>query len=498
MECREVHGAFLLRFTRGAARPSLSLSKASASAGRLNRFCSKTFLVIVPYLVTSSQSPITRAAVLLATFLLSLAVQVPTLWHDRDLPPHIGDAVENYNLAWNLAHGHGYAFDWDQPAMRARFDDPVLLARHGAGPTACRPPLVPLLGTPLLWIAPQHPFLAMRIVDAILLTSAALLITACGLSRGLVAGAIAGALCAADPLHWVVLRDVWMTEPISTFLLATLVATWTRDKPSLAVIMGSSLIIGLLMLARGSFVPIMPGLVLITAWRFGLSLRRGAIVIVLISCLVPLAWWIRNCYVLKAFMPLGTQAGINLPDEYSNAAVESGGVWSGRGLRDVWAKHWGDEALLPYLGSEGFPPPEQLRPLWAGDDAGYGWMVYSLVTGHIDLERETARAGQWAGIGWILDHPLHVPGLMLAKAWNELSPLWISLLPALAAGVTLIFTRHDPLVRSVWWLLAFGVIAVMLTHSVGGRFLSPYAPALYLLSGVGISVLLRPNQTVLA
>ena len=48
-----------------------------------------------------------------------------------------------------------------------------------------------------------------------------------------------------------------------------------------------------------------------------------AVAIVVIS-----PWWIRNIVVLDAFMPLGTQGGINLPMGFGPRALRSQGIWA--------------------------------------------------------------------------------------------------------------------------------------------------------------------------
>src|SRR5690349_3236059 len=120
----------------------------------------------------------------LALFLLIFAVQtVEILRTTRNDPPDIGDSVEMHNIAFNLAHGRGYSFDWDNPEWRKPWEDRnadgrfnFFLARRGAHPTMFRPPLIPVLVAGLLRVFPNQSFLAWRIVDGAVFAMAACLL----------------------------------------------------------------------------------------------------------------------------------------------------------------------------------------------------------------------------------------------------------------------------------------------------------------------------------
>src|SRR5262249_5498009 len=158
-------------------------------------------------------------------------------------------------------------------------------------------------------------------------------------------------------------------------------------------------------LARSSFLLLLPGLAVTTACCLRPVTARSLIVrastVVAIACFVASPWWVRNCIVLRDFMPLGTQGGFNLPDEDSDVAVKTGGVWSGLAMRQVWAQRFDDTTLMPYLRREGFPQERRLRELWPGGEPGFGWMIYAMTSGQILLERELAITGRNAAIDWI-------------------------------------------------------------------------------------------------
>ena len=102
---------------------------------------------------------------------------------DADRPPVTGDVAEMFNLAWSLAHGRGYRFDWNDPACRqvwARRDVDgqfrIFTARRGTHLTLFRPPLMPLALAGVLLFHPAEPFFAAKLIDAALFSAAAALL----------------------------------------------------------------------------------------------------------------------------------------------------------------------------------------------------------------------------------------------------------------------------------------------------------------------------------
>ncbi|GIW96850.1 MAG: hypothetical protein KatS3mg111_0183 [Pirellulaceae bacterium] len=87
---------------------------------------------------------------------------------------------------------------------------------------------------------------------------------------------------------------------------------------------------GLLVLSRSVFAVWLPGVCALVglaaagAWRqrlvASLSWLAGAIT-------VCLPWWVRNCVVLGAFLPLGTQGPVAVLGGYNDAALRAGGEW---------------------------------------------------------------------------------------------------------------------------------------------------------------------------
>jgi hypothetical protein len=101
----------------------------------------------------------------------------------RNSAPEVGDHAEVHNIAFSLAHGRGYRFDWDDAGWRklwaaqnvdGRFD--FVLVRRGSHLTMFRPPLMPILVAGVIRVFPQHSFLAWRFVDSFFFSAAACLL----------------------------------------------------------------------------------------------------------------------------------------------------------------------------------------------------------------------------------------------------------------------------------------------------------------------------------
>ena len=163
--------------------------------------------------------------------------------------------------------------------------------------------------------------------------------------------------------------------------------------------------------------------------------------------------------VLDAFMPLGTQGGINLPMGFGPRALRSQGIW---------ASNPGD----------GWPEIAALN--------------LDVVTSEVLL----AKHRQKLTINWMLENPRQVLYLMWLHVSQELKPgrdlysRW--LLPA-AALSTLVLWRFPGV-----WVLAMmvggNILSVAMTYSAGGRFMVPVQPLLAAL--VAAALVYLPSQAL--
>ena len=388
------------------------------------------------------------------------------------VPPGRGDGVGYDNIAFNLAQGHGFSVDWDNPEWRQPYeqhnsnhDYDYLLARTGRWRTTFRPPAFPLLiaGNQVLF---GRQFVTVRITNVLFLAGALCLVAA-------LASRLIGPLCAvlvpalglADR-HTLAYSGAIMTESLALFAVVLLIWLLARllDRPSggNAALAGAAL--GFALLGRSIFILWYPLLavavfLLVSHAQPSRNTRRAlalAALFLAVAVAVPAPWGARNCIVLGTFMPLGTQGGMTLAGGYSDAAWRSGkGNW-------VQAGSWGLYASL-----------ERSEP-------------YRALPGHLQ-ERERARAGAEYASEWIKRNPEKIPVL----AWRRLRDLmrprdgYDAALLTLALG-GLLSRWRDPLVRLLAGLVAINALAVMAACSAHARYLFPVRGCLYVLAAVGL------------
>jgi hypothetical protein len=429
----------------------------------------------------------------------------------RALPPQVGDAVEVHNIAFQLARGHGYRFDWDDPDWRRLYADhndggryTPFLARHGAHATLARPPLLPLIVAGLArLVAPADVFFAWRVGDAVLFAAAGCLL--CDTGVALAAGVgltLTVALLLLHPLRWTFIPGTWTEGPAFDLVavLAWMVATPGRGRGVGRAWVWRTLggvTLGLLCLDRSIFVPVLPVLCLIVAGAepmpAGAASRRqrwgrraGATAVVLsVAMAVQLPWWARNVAVSHRFLPLGTQGGFNLPDEYGDAALTTGGQWTGQGISDVWVPHHGDTVPAP----PGYPPADFANfRCWPW----YAATLVAFVCSTTASEVAVSDAGTRAAVAWIRTHPTAIPGLWGARVWH-LAMGDPALSAAVLVALPIVWIRRRDLRRTLVGLTGLAgayVLAVALTHVVFARFLVPILPPMYLLVATGVAALL--------
>ena len=127
---------------------------------------------------------------------------------------------------------------------------------------------------------------------------------------------------------------MFMTEPLATLMLALLAWTWVRNASAgwtTRRAIASGIAMGGLLAARTIFILTTPVLLILPGkdLSFGSKLAWKTKAICLAVAIVVISpWWIRNIVVLDAFMPLGTQGGINLPMGFGPRALRSQGIWA--------------------------------------------------------------------------------------------------------------------------------------------------------------------------
>ena len=424
-------------------------------------------------------------------------------WHVpaayRGVAPWVGDAAENLSIGQSLARGRGYRFDWDDAAFRRSFADqnaggPMpagtydrILARRGSYPTLARPPLWPLVLAGLVATSPDlsDVFWRWRLLD---LTAAAiagsLLCGAATAAGGRLAGIAAVVVFLADPVRRANI-PAWWSEGLAFDLTAVgcwLLVCGRRATVRYAIAVGATL--GLLCLDRSVYVLLVVPLATIFAWpatsRPLKRTGRDVAWIVLVAVAVQVPWWTRNVVVANRFVPLGTQGGFNLPDEYGPAAVRTGGEWDGSGIRDAW---------LPPDRPAPLPPgwtEARLARMAQGDRRWSILLVDFTCTSTAD-ELAVNAAGTHAALDWVCHHPADVPPLFARKVWalTDGHRAWLAVAAALTGVAFWRSPAERPLLRRLAaWVLLYAA-AVGLTHVLGDRFLVPMMPPLYLAVAIG-------------
>jgi hypothetical protein len=249
---------------------------------------------------------------------------------------------------------------------------------------------------------------------------------------------------------------------------------------------------GLLCLTRSIFVLLIPVMFVIVAcsWPGVWGGMRGklfaATSFIVFTILVQTPWWIRNCIVLESAMPLGTQGGFNLPDEYSETAWNNRGLHSGQGIGVAWEGRLHDEPALNQEYDTAAISNSELDILGRHNGVAYGKAVFALVCGSLRLERELCLTGQSESMRWIRANITRIPRLAFRKFRSECEPWKAFLFPRIAlAFLSLLMPTTRRWGLAVLTVFLGGIATVMATHAVGGRFIVPFLPALYVLSSIG-------------
>lgn len=248
----------------------------------------------------------------------------------------------------------------------------------------------------------------------------------------------------------------------------------------------SGILLGLLIFARSTIVLWLPAVWLLLTWLLCLRHRtaeanggpdddsradrragtvggvRHALPIasrVLAVCLIVCTpWWLRNCVVLDAAMPLGTQGPVTLLGGYSDESLARWGEWRSE-------------------------PEIRLRERLASDLSMES--EAALVRHEVRVAQEASREVR----SWIARHVGDLPKLAWMRLVNEWNPYTgRALLWKLAAllGLAFLCLRLPRAAGVLGGVLLINSLMVMAVYSVGGRFLIPTYGILYSLAGIGV------------
>lgn len=376
-----------------------------------------------------------------------------------DAVPSPGDAPDYDLLAMELAAGHGFRFDYDNPRWRSTYESADQtryansLSRHGSAKTTIRPPLFPVLLAGIYATAGRQ-FDIARIVNCLLMAAAGGLIAwLVARQLGPIPAIFFGFLFAILEHRTRFYAGLLLTESLATFLVCALVVTLAgirrsgmHWRPFIA-----GLLAGLAILTRPLLVLWLP-LLLPLVWQLGS--QRGwktAGLFLFGTTLIVAPWGVRNSLLLGRFAMLGTHGRQNLAAAYSDQALDDRGIWYRLDETDFF--------------------PTEL------DDSRPG----------VARELDRAALSTQAAIAWSLENPTGVVKLIALRIWQLWRPRmrWDGLILGLAAfGWCLWPDRREWYVFSA--ILIGNTLAVGLTWSVGGRFLVPVLPILHALGACGL------------
>lgn len=428
------------------------------------------------------------------------------LWTAPPLPH--GDGPDYESIAYSIANAQGFQFAWSEPQWQAPYRESSLAElynqfdRHDwPGPTTSRPPLLPLLIASIYQCVPRGPFafatLRALSIFALSLAGAFAVITAHSWTKARLqqpnnattsqlenhlpdlAASVALILAAADRTIRRYNTD-FLTEPWAALGVAILMVILLNSKPSpqhLSRYASIGIWLALMVLLRSLLIFWLPVLLLFAAFqttkpptpnqheqtrKLHLNWRPPALLLATFLLLVT-PWWIRNCYVLNAFMPLGAQGPASLRGGYCDEALADSGNWN--------------------------PSPEQsIQSKLDSIEASKTWSA---------AQRELALANQATleTIQWIRHHANDLPTLAWRRLITHYGPSRVDhILWKLFALLGLILLlKHQP--ETAKWLLALclaDALSIAILYETGGRFLIPLHPLLYALAAYGAT------QTLLA
>jgi hypothetical protein len=407
--------------------------------------------------------------------LLSLARTLPSqVLRWAESPPGGGADAQDYdNLALSLARGRGFAYCWSDSEWRAPYrqaeptaTDWQLSFEGPCIPTARRAPGYPaaLAAVYRVW---GRSFMAGRVLGAVALAMA-------GAIGVFLAVRVAG-LAAGVPMGLCFLLDRQLqdyvaglrAEPIAAFavmaVLAAHVALVRDPGPATGILAGASL--GLLVLVRHQFFLLWVIGVCGTAF-FALASRAPRRLLPAYAgaaLLTLMPWCVRNCLLLDAPMPLGTQGGHVLATKFVEDKIGNGAWDPGQAAR-LWAKVKGKPS-----------------------DYRYATLAREFRTS-LAVERDLAIEGRHAARAWLGRNWRLLP----AVTWVTLRAHargygWLGLV-AIAWGLVALALPETRRVAALGFvIIGTTALTVAFTVESRGRYSAPVRPVAYLVGSLGLT-----------
>lgn len=393
-------------------------------------------------------------------------------------PDNGGDADSYERLGYNLAAGLGFGYCPDDDSILKGDSDPAKVERCVAGcsesefePTAYRPPGFPFLIAAVYLIRPLD-YAAIRVMNAVFAALAVVIVSRYALRQfSFSVALIGGLLCSLDP-RFRLFAGSFLTENPATlmFCLFVLQLTGFLNQRTCVKAFTAGLSLSALVFVRSFFVtwyPVLWGIIsvllMLDTRRSGLRLRSAAAtfaVFAFASLLLTGPWWIRNCLVLQAVMPAGTQGGIGIADGFSDSAYAGFGSWSSATAGQIAEQIRADPATKHLKG--------------------------------IEFEKEHSRRGSAHAREWIRRNPEK----LLQLSWWKLSRLWESESRAHWILFAVMFIGlasrwRNPLARVLALMLLLNSLTVVATYHTYERFLTPFRPLIHCFAACGLESCLR-------
>jgi hypothetical protein len=402
-----------------------------------------------------------RGVVYAAVFLASFSSFVSTAARGGSLraPPEAGDGHDFDALAFNIWRHLRFGFDWSEREWRRPYEpipgyESLMERRSDYYPTTYRPPAAPALMA-LVYAVTDRSFAAWRIVHCAIMAAAVTLAAAISVElAGIAAAPVTMAIALTLPLLRLFAHE-FRTEGLAALLVTLLAWLWIRNGKTgwtRTRCVASGLVLGALALTRSIFLLWIP----LTMFAPGADRSsgkgawRGRALSVAVALLVIGPWWVRNCVVLEAFLPFGTQGALNLPAGFGPRALRFKGQW---------------------MSNPGDGAPE----------------IAALKLGPVASEVRLAQHRSALALRWMREHPLDTLRLMGLHVWQEVKPRslpyptgsWLLPLAALAA----VYLRRSEGVGVVVLMMAANMLGIALTWSARGQFMAPVQPMLAALVG---------------
>jgi hypothetical protein len=408
-----------------------------------------------------------RHLLFLAIFFIAFGTYVARLVNSGGLrePPESGDGHDYDAIAFNVWQGRGFGYYWSDEAWREPYKGipryRLLLSRQSDYyPTTYRPPAMPFLLS-LVYAVTDRSFVAWRIVNCAVMAGAVSIAAIVSAHFAGIPAAIVTTIIALQSRELSRYSAMFMTEAMATFFAALLAWMWlhnARNGWTTARAVTAGAIMAGLIASRTIFVLWLPLIAILPGKDLSFGSRfawRPKAICLAVALLVMTPWFVRNMVVTRAFLPLGTQGGINLPMGFGPRAFRSQGIWASN-PEDGW-------------------PEIAAKKL-------------DVVTSEVLLAQFRSKLT----IDWMLAHPREVMQLMRLHVWQELRPrrdvLLQWLLPAAAVAVLIFWKKTATWV--IVLMVAANVMSIAMTYSASGRFMVPVQPLLIALAGAMVAAVL--------